>query len=127
MSTSSADRRGPDPLRTGIFGVVLVICVILVAFGYAKLPFWPQGRLYTAYFTDAGGITPRNDAYVSGIKVGQVQSVALAGDTAKVTFTVDRHVNVGNGSLAAIRTETILGQRAIAVTPLGTGIAPRSR
>jgi phospholipid/cholesterol/gamma-HCH transport system substrate-binding protein len=123
LSTSSADRRGGDPLRTGIFGVVLVICVILVAFGYAKLPFWPQGRLYTAYFTDAGGITPRNDAYVSGIKVGQVQSVALAGDTAKVTFTVDRHVNVGNGSLAAIRTETILGQRAIAVTPLGTGIA----
>ncbi len=39
------------------------------------------------------------------------------------TFTVDRHVNVGNESLAAIRTETILGQRSIAVTPAGTGIA----
>jgi phospholipid/cholesterol/gamma-HCH transport system substrate-binding protein len=112
-----------DPLRTGIFGVVLVICVILVAFGYTKLPFWPQGRIYTAYFTDAGGITPKNDVYVSGIKVGKVQLVELAGDTAKVTFTVDRHVNVGDGSLAAIRTETILGQRAVAVTPAGVGVA----
>jgi phospholipid/cholesterol/gamma-HCH transport system substrate-binding protein len=118
---SKADVR--DPLRTGIFGVVLVFCVVLVAFGYTGLPFWPQGRTYTAYFADAGGITPGNDVYVSGIKVGRVQSVGLAGDSAKVEFTVDRHVAVGNQSLAAIRTQTILGQRAIGVTPAGTGIA----
>ena len=49
MSTNSPDRRDRDPLRTGIFGVVLIVCVILVAFGYAKLPFFPQGRPYTAY------------------------------------------------------------------------------
>lgn len=100
-----------------------MVCVVLVAFGYTSLPFWPQGRTYTAYFADAGGINPGNDVYVSGIKVGQVQAVTLAGDTAKVAFTVDRHVNVGNESLAAIRTETILGKRAVAVTPAGTGIA----
>ncbi len=120
MPSKTDDR---DPLRTGIFGVVLVVCVILVAFGYSKLPFWPQGRNYTAYFSDAGGISPGNDVYVSGIKVGQVQSVSLAGDTARVDFTVDRHVNVGNQSLAAIRTETILGQRSVGVTPAGNGVA----
>jgi phospholipid/cholesterol/gamma-HCH transport system substrate-binding protein len=112
-----------DPLRTGIFGVILVVCVILVAFGYSNLPFFPQGKAYTAYFSDAGGITPGNDVFVSGIKVGQVKSVSLAGDSARVDFTVDRHVNVGNESLAAVRTETILGQRAIGVTPAGTGTA----
>ena len=118
---SKADVRGP--LRSGIFGVVLVFCVILVAFGYTGLPFWPQGRGYTAYFRDAGGITPGNDVYVSGIKVGKVQSLGLAGDSAKVTFTIDSHITVGNQSLVAIRTETILGQRSIAVTPAGTGSA----
>jgi phospholipid/cholesterol/gamma-HCH transport system substrate-binding protein len=121
---NKADRRQDrDPLRTGIFGVVLVFCIVLVAFGYTGLPFWPQGRAYTAYFTDAGGITPGNDVYVSGIKVGKVESLGLAGDSAKVNFTVDRHVAVGNQSLVAIRTETILGQRSIAVTPAGTGTA----
>jgi phospholipid/cholesterol/gamma-HCH transport system substrate-binding protein len=118
---SKADIR--DPLRTGIFGVILVVCVILVAFGYSKLPFFPQGKAYTAYFSDAGGITPGNDVYVSGIKVGKVKSVSLAGDSARVDFTVDRHVNVGNQSLAAVRTETILGQRAVGVTPAGSGTA----
>jgi phospholipid/cholesterol/gamma-HCH transport system substrate-binding protein len=112
-----------DPLRTGIVGATLVACVVLVAFGYTGLPFWPQGTLCTAFFADAGGITPGNDVYVSGIKVGQVKAVGLAGDTAKVSFTVDRHVTVGNQSMAAIRTETILGQRAIGVTPAGGGTA----
>ncbi|MCV7100320.1 virulence factor Mce family protein [Mycobacterium palustre] len=120
---SSDTRRERDPLRTGIFGVVLVICVVLVAFGYAGLPFWPQGKTYDAYFSDAGGITPGNAVYVSGFKVGKVQSVGLAGDSAKVTFSVDRHVAVGDQSLAAIRTDTILGERSIAVTPAGSGRA----
>ena len=120
---SSPERRERDPLRTGIFGVVLVICVVLVAFGYAGLPFWPQGKTYDAYFSDAGGITPGNAVYVSGLKVGKVQTVGLAGDSAKVTFSVDRHVTVGDQSLASIRTDTILGERSISVTPAGSSRA----
>ena len=117
----STQKRERDPLRTGVFGVVLVVCVVLLAFGYSGLPFFPQGKIYDAYFTDAGGITPGNAVYVSGFKVGKVQTVALAGDSAKVTFTVDRHVAVGDQSLAAIRTDTILGERSIAVSPAGSG------
>jgi phospholipid/cholesterol/gamma-HCH transport system substrate-binding protein len=120
---STPQRHERDPLRTGIFGVVLVICVVLVAFGYAGLPFWPQGKTYDAYFSDAGGINPGNAVYVSGFKVGKVQTVGLAGDSAKVTFSVDRHVTVGDQSLASIRTDTILGERSISVTPAGSGRA----
>ena len=65
-------KRERDPLRTGVFGLVLVVCVVLIAFGYSGLPFWPQGKTYDAYFTDAGGITPGNAVYVSGFKVGKV-------------------------------------------------------
>jgi phospholipid/cholesterol/gamma-HCH transport system substrate-binding protein len=110
-----------NPVRTGIFGIALVACLVLVSFGYTTLPFWPQGKAYQAFFTDAGGITPGNDVAVSGIKVGKVSSVELAGDSAKVTFTVDRHVKVGDQSLVAIRTDTVLGQKSLAVTPGGGG------
>ncbi len=110
-----------NPTRTGIFGIALVACLVLVSFGYTNLPFWPQGKNYEAFFTDAGGITPGNDVAVSGIKVGKVSSVELAGDAAKVTFTVDRHVKVGDQSLVAIKTDTVLGQKSLSVTPGGTG------
>jgi phospholipid/cholesterol/gamma-HCH transport system substrate-binding protein len=116
-------KRERDPLRTGVFGLVIVVCVVLIAFGYSGLPFFPQGKTYDAYFTDAGGITPGNAVLVSGFKVGKVTSVGLAGDTAKVTFSVDRKVNIGDQSLAAIRTDTILGERSIAISPGGTGHA----
>jgi phospholipid/cholesterol/gamma-HCH transport system substrate-binding protein len=116
-------KRERDPLRTGVFGLVLVVCVVLLAFGYASLPFFPQGKVYTAYFSDAGGISPGNAVYVSGFKVGKVQAVSLAGNSAKIAFSVDRHVAVGDQSLAAIRTDTILGERSISVSPAGHGKA----
>ncbi|WP_102141564.1 MCE family protein [Mycobacterium hubeiense] len=110
-----------NPLRTGIFGIVLVTCLVLVSFGYTNLPFWPQGKPYEAYFSDAGGISPGNDVNVSGIRVGEVTGVELAGDAAKVTFTVDREVRVGDQSLVAIKTDTVLGEKSLAVTPKGSG------
>jgi phospholipid/cholesterol/gamma-HCH transport system substrate-binding protein len=108
-------------LRSGIFGLVIVICVLIVAFGYTTLPFYPQGKQYEAYFADAGGISPGNDVNVSGIAVGKVTGVALAGDVAKVTFTVNRKVRLGDQTLASIKTDTVLGERSLAVTPRGGG------
>jgi phospholipid/cholesterol/gamma-HCH transport system substrate-binding protein len=108
-------------LRSGIFGLVIVICVLIVAFGYTTLPFYPQGKAYEAYFADAGGISPGNDVNVSGIAVGKVTGVALAGDVAKVTFTVNRKVRLGDQTLASIKTDTVLGERSLAVTPKGGG------
>lgn len=113
--------RESNPVRTGVFGIALVACLVLVSFGYTGLPFWPQGKDYEAYFTDAGGITPGNDVNVSGIKVGKVGSIELAGDSALVKFTVDRKVRVGDQSLVSIKTDTVLGQKSLSVTPKGAG------
>lgn len=102
-------------------GITLVLCVGLVSFGYKGLPFYPQGRPYDAFFADAGGITPGNDVNVSGINVGQVTGVALAGDAAKVTFTIDRSIQLGDQSLVSVKTDTVLGEKSLAVTPAGGG------
>ncbi len=102
-------------------GIALVACLVFVSFGYTSLPFWPQGKTYHGYFADAGGIMSGNDVTVSGIRVGKVTKVALAGASAKVSFTVDRKVRVGDQSLAAIRTDTVLGEKALSITPGGAG------
>lgn len=99
----------------------MVACLVFVSFGYTSLPFWPQGKAYQGYFADAGGIIPGNDVTVSGIRVGKVTNVALAGASAKVSFTIDRKVRVGDQSLAAIRTDTVLGEKALSVSPAGAG------
>lgn len=119
----SHDPRRGNPIRTGIFGIALVVCLMLVSAGYTSLPFWPQGKPYNAIFADAGGIAPGNDVAVSGIKVGSVTSVTLAPVGANVAFTVSRSIKVGDQSLAAIKTDTVLGQKSLEVTPAGSGSA----
>jgi phospholipid/cholesterol/gamma-HCH transport system substrate-binding protein len=108
-------------LRAGIFGVAVVVMVVIVAFGYNTLPFYPQGKSYEAFFADAGGISPGNDVNISGITVGKVGDVALAGDVAKVTFTVDRDIRLGDQTLVSIRTDTVLGERSLGIVPGGSG------
>ena len=108
-------------MRAGIFGIAIVVLVVLVAFGYNTLPFYPQGKSYEAFFADAGGISPGNDVNISGITVGKVSDVGLAGDVAKVTFTVDRDVRLGDQTLVSIRTDTVLGERSLGVAPQGSG------
>ncbi|MBX5487752.1 MAG: MCE family protein [Mycolicibacterium hassiacum] len=120
MSTTNRPDES-NPLRTGIFGIFLVACLVLVSFGYTGLPFWPQGKPYEAYFSDAGGISPGNEVNISGITVGRVTGVELAGALAKVTFTVKRGIKVGDQSLVAIKTDTVLGEKSLAVTPKGNG------
>ncbi len=73
------------------------------------------------------GSSPGNDVNVSGIKVGKVTGVELAGDAAKVTFTVDRDIRVGDQSLVAIKTDTVLGEKSLAVTPQGAASRRSSR
>lgn len=108
-------------LRAGFFGIVMVVCVLFVAFGYSSLPFYPQGKPYEAYFADASGISPGNDVNISGVTVGRVTDVGLAGDSARVTFTVDRKHRLGDQTLVSIRTDTVLGARSLSIVPQGSG------
>lgn len=108
-------------MRTGIFGIVLVTCLVLVSFGYSNLPFLPQGRHIDAYFTNAAGIIAGNDVQVYGYSVGKVTSVELADRAAKVGFTINRDLLLGDQSRVAIKSDTVLGQKALEVTPAGNG------
>ena len=110
-----------DPLRFGIFGIAIIVCLMLVSFGYADLPFWPRGRQYQAFFTNAAGIVTGNDVQIYGYSVGKVTAVSLEDRSAKVSFIVDRDLRVGDQSTVAIKSDTVLGQKALEVTPAGTG------
>ncbi|WP_268952000.1 MCE family protein [Mycolicibacterium fluoranthenivorans] len=112
---------GRDPLRIGVFTIIVTVCLMLVAIGYPQLPFWPRGKTYDAYFINAAGITTGSDVQVYGYSIGKVSAVDLVNRSAKVTFTADRSVRLGDQTLVAIATDTVLGQRALVLTPRGSG------
>lgn len=72
---------------------------------------------YTAGFTSVSGLRPGDDVRAAGVKVGRVEDVALAGETARVTFTLSRAQALYTDSRMSVRYQNLLGQRYLALLP----------
>jgi phospholipid/cholesterol/gamma-HCH transport system substrate-binding protein len=103
---------------TGLIGLLVAAAIAWAAFNADSLPLIGGGTGYTAYFTEAAGLTPGNEVRVAGVTVGKVTGVSLAGDQVKVTFEV-KNTWVGDESTAAIDIKTLLGSKYLALDPLG--------
>lgn len=110
-----------NPMLVGIAGIGLTAAAVLGAVEYNKLPLFNTGKHYSAYFAEAGGLTPGSPVQVAGYKVGDVLDVALDGNRVLVDFKVDQAIRLGNRTEAAIKTKTLLGARALEVSPRGDG------
>ncbi|MEV6602689.1 MCE family protein [Kutzneria sp. NPDC051319] len=116
MTRTFAER---DPVKLGVIGTVGLVTAIVGAF---VVPTAFGGRHFVAEFTEVGGLGSGDPVVVSGLKVGSVDGVDLDGDHVDVTFSVaDKHVRLGDDTAAAIKAETALGRKELALTPAGSG------
>lgn len=109
-----------SPYVVGAIGVSVTAAAVLVALNYDKLPFFNTGTDYSAYFTEAGGLTSGSAVAVSGFEVGKVSSVELDGPGVLVKFRVSG-VHLGDRTEASIRLEGLLGTRHLELTSRGEG------
>ncbi|MGB5112594.1 MAG: MCE family protein [Mycobacterium sp.] len=105
----------------GAIGIAVTGGFVLAALQYDKLPFVDQGREYTAYFAEAGGLRAGEAVQVSGLKAGEVSAIELDGPRVLVTFTVDKKIRLGERTEAAIKTKSLLGSKVLALTSRGDG------
>lgn len=108
-------------LTIGAVGLAVTAAVVIAALNYDKLPLINNTKEYSAYFAEAGGLIPGAAVQVSGLRVGQVESLDLDGPRVLVKFNIDTSVQVGDRSEAAIKTRTVLGAKILALTPRGNG------
>ena len=109
-----------NPIAIALVGLAILAALTLAAFFANSLPFIGGGAGYTAYFSEAAGLQPGNEVRVAGVKVGRVTGVSLDGNKVAVTFTV-KGAWIGNATTAAIKIKTVLGDKYLALDPLGTG------
>ncbi len=110
-----------SPLIIGAVGAAVVGVIVVGALEYQKLPFLNNGKTYSAYFADAGGLFTGAGVQVSGFPAGKVSSIGLDGNRVLVTFTVDANVTMGDLSEASIKTKSLLGTKMLDVVPRGAG------
>lgn len=109
-----------NPYTVCAIGLSITLAAVLVALNYEKLPFVNDGSDYSAYFTEAGGLTSGSTVAVSGYDVGKVSSVELDGPGVLVKFHV-AGVQLGERTEASIRLEGLLGTRHLELTSYGDG------
>lgn len=112
--------RQRNPVAVGLVGLVILALVGVGAYRADSLPVIGGGTSYAADFTEAAGLESRDEVRIAGVKVGEVTDVALDGARVKVTFRVE-DAWIGNSSTVAIGIKTLLGEKYLAVDPLGTG------
>ena len=113
--------------RVTLFAVITVLATGLLARtiqGYQD----EDAPTYAAVFTDATRLAPGDDVRLAGVSVGRVESVTLTDDArARVEFAVERSVQLGSRTLAAIRYRNLIGDRYLALSvpvPGGTPLEP---
>ena len=81
---------------------------------------------YHAMFTDATGLQKGDDVRIAGVRVGEIDGIAVADGPsralARVTFTVDSGRTVPRSTRALIRYRNLVGQRYVALSE-GAGTA----
>lgn len=107
-----------NPVLVCLVGLLLVALLAGVAYRAEDLPLIGGGTTYTADFSESAGLSSGNEVRVAGVKVGKVTDVALDGDRVRVSFRV-KDVWIGDASTAAISIKTLLGEKFLAVDPLG--------
>lgn len=110
-----------NPVVIGMIAVALAAVITVAALQYKKLPFFDIGRQYSAYFAEAGGLKTGAAVQVAGLRVGAVDSIDLDGPRVLITFKVDKDVQLGDRSEAAVKTKSLLGAKILEVTPRGDG------
>ena len=75
------------------------------------------GYLLNIYFDSAAGLSPNAQVRVAGVRVGDVEKVALENGKAKVTFRLPKHVVLYKDAKAYLKSEGFLGEKYVEITP----------
>jgi virulence factor Mce-like protein len=120
MARESKPFRDRNPVVIGAVSLTVIATLVFLAFNAQSLPLIGGGTVYRAQFSEAAGLQPDDPVRVAGVKVGKVEGLALEDGAVTVEFRV-QDAFVGDRSEAAIKIETVLGAKYLALVPRGSG------
>ena len=110
--------------RLGL-SIAFTVGLIILLSNTLTNPVAVNTRTYTAEFTDASGLHPDGDVRVRGVRVGKIESVALARrdgqNVAQVKLTLDRKYGVVAITRLAVKFQALTGVRYVDVTNAAEG------
>lgn len=106
------------PFRVGLM-LLVALGVFVVFFTFVrKGGLSRREALETwAYFHDASGLGPKSRILIAGIPIGEIETITLEGNLAKVTMLIKREVPVRVDAAVSKKSESLLGDYQLELTP----------
>jgi len=102
----------------GIFVVIGIILLVLMTVKIEKFQVGKRaGYPLHIFFESVAGLEQNSPVRVSGVRVGDVEKVALEKGRAKVTFRVPPDVTLYKDAKAYLKSEGFLGEKYVEITP----------
>ena len=120
MARNAKPFRDRNPVTIGAVSLTVIAVMVFLAFNAQNLPLIGGGTIYKAQFSEAAGLRAGDPVRVAGVKVGTVESLALEDGAVLAELRVT-DAFVGDRSEAAIKIETVLGAKYVALVPRGSG------
>lgn len=113
--------RERNPVIVGAVSIAVLVLLVVAAVRAQDLPLIGGGDTYYATFSEAGGLRSGDEVRLAGVRVGEVDSIALDDGYVRVGFKIKTDADLGDQTEAQIKVKTILGDMYLALVPRGEG------
>lgn len=105
-------------LKVGILVIIGIIMLFYMSFRVGKFGvFREKGYDLTVSLNNAAGLDPKSPVHIAGVEVGKVRRITLDGYKASATLIIRDGVYIPVDSKIAVRTQGILGDKYLEITP----------
>ena len=110
--------------KVGLFVLVGLIILGYMSFQVGKQTFgWKKGYTLEVVFDSAAGLLRGAPVQIAGVEVGRVESITLKDGKALVELRIGANVKLEKDVVASIKTQGILGDKYIEISPGTRGTA----
>jgi phospholipid/cholesterol/gamma-HCH transport system substrate-binding protein len=110
-------------IETGV-GIFLIVGLICLAYLSVKLGdvhlLGTKQYVVKARFSNISGLKEGSEVEIAGVKVGQVSKIHLKNYEALVEMLINPDVKIQEDSIASVRTQGIIGDKYIKISPGGS-------
>lgn len=105
--------------REAKVGIFVVLGLVILTYFTFRVSKWGglagQGYKLTVDFESAAGLEPKANVKMSGVPVGKVEEIRLAGDRARLELRINQGVRIPVDSVASIQTQGLLGEKYVEI------------
>ncbi len=103
--------------KIGLFVVLGLVALLMLSTQVNNIGNWNEkGYKIYSYINDATGLELHSHVSMNGVKIGEISDIAVEGRRVKLSFLIQKNVEIAQDSMVVIAQESVLGAKMINIT-----------